>query len=91
LRFIICYDIADDFRRDRVATTLLNYGRRIQESVFMATLDEELYSAMLKRLEQLVDESIDTVHVFTLCAACHGRIQKIGQAELQEDRPYYIV
>lgn len=42
MRFLVCYDIADDRRRDRMAKALLDYGARIQESVFLAELDDEL-------------------------------------------------
>ncbi len=91
MRFVICYDITENARRERVASTLLDYGRRIQESVFVATLDEELHAKMLDRLKRLVDEAVDTIHVFALCSACDKRIERMGRAELPEDRPYYIV
>ncbi|MBY0508405.1 MAG: CRISPR-associated endonuclease Cas2 [Bryobacteraceae bacterium] len=37
MRFVICYDITDDRRRARVSAALLDYGARLQESVFVAT------------------------------------------------------
>ena len=91
MRFVVCYDIADDWRRDRVATALLDFGQRIQESVFMATLDDELLTRMLERLGKLVEEVEDTVHVFPLCGSCEGKIRRLGRAELPEDRPFYLV
>ena len=42
MQYVICYDIADDGRRGRVASTLLDFGTRVEESVFVAQLDEEL-------------------------------------------------
>ena len=50
MQYVICYDIADDRRRDRVAKALLDYGPRVQESVFVANLDEELAAKMWERL-----------------------------------------
>lgn len=91
MRFVVCYDIAEDRRRDRMATALLDFGRRIQESVFVATLDEELYEKMWQRVTRIADEVEDTVHVFAICGACEGRIRRMGRAELPEDRDYYIV
>ena len=44
--YIVCYDIADERRRTRVAGTLLDYGRRLEESVFAVNLDEELTIGM---------------------------------------------
>jgi CRISPR-associated protein Cas2 len=91
VRFVICYDVTDDRRRERLASTLLDFGRRVQESVFMATLDDELFGRMMKRVEQLVDAEADTLHVLPLCAACEGKVRRLGRAELPEDKPYYIV
>jgi CRISPR-associated protein Cas2 len=80
----------DDRRRDRVATALLDFGARIQESVFLATLDGELMTRMTNRLHKLVDEE-DTLHIFALCAACEAKIQRFGKAHLPEERDYYIL
>lgn len=91
MRFVICYDVTDDRRRERMAAALLDFGRRVQESVFMATLDEELFGRMMRRLEQIADVATDTVHVLPLCAACEGKVRRLGRAEMPEDRPYYIV
>lgn len=88
---MICYDIADDRRRDRVAATLLDYGPRAQESVFVANLDGELAAKMVARLRRLVDEQADRVHVFELCAGCSGKTQVLGTAEVVEDRQFYII
>jgi CRISPR-associated protein Cas2 len=40
-RFTICYDIAHSRRRAQVARVLLEYGRRIQFSVFEVSLEPE--------------------------------------------------
>ncbi len=45
LEYIIAYDLTDDRRRERLARTLLDYGERIQHSVFAVHLDDELFSA----------------------------------------------
>jgi len=92
MEYIVCYDIADDdARRNRVATALLDYGQRVQESVFVAHLDEELAAKMIERLKRLVDEERDRVHVFQLCGACSKKTQVLGSAEVVEDRAYYII
>ena len=64
MEYVVCYDIADDRRRARVASALLDYGKRVQESVFMAHLDEELHGRMVERVKRLIDEAEDRVHVF---------------------------
>lgn len=91
MQYVVCYDIADDRRRDRVAAALLDYGPRVQESVFVANLDEQLAAKLEARLAKLVDEHFDRVHIFALCAACGTRTKVMGSAEILEDRPFYIL
>ena len=91
MRFVICYDIADDARRNRLATGLLDFGRRIQESVFMADLDDELSQRMEARIERLIDPLQDCVHIFEICADCEKRIKVMGRADLPKDEDFYIV
>ena len=45
---IVCCDISDDKTRRLVSGRLLDFGVRIQESVFEALLDDELYGRMMK-------------------------------------------
>jgi CRISPR-associated protein Cas2 len=91
VRFIVCYDVSDDRRRDRIAGALLDYGARIQESVFIATLDDELRERMLERLGKLVDAAVDSVFVFPLCRTCAGKATTIGVGNLPQDREYYVL
>lgn len=91
MQYVICYDIADDARRSRVASSLLNFGTRIQESVFVANLDDELAERMRERLSKLVSEAEDRIHVFRLCSACESKTWVMGQGELVQDREFYII
>ncbi len=91
MQYVVCYDIADDRRRSRMAAALLDFGQRVQESVFVANLDDELASRMVERLVKTMEPSEDRVHVFSLCQACSHKTQILGTAELVEDRPYYVI
>ena len=91
MQYVICYDISDDGRRSRVAQALLDFGSRIQESVFVANLDEELAGRMRERLEKLLDQEQDRIHVFELCADCSRRTKALGTGEVVEDRAFYVV
>ena len=91
MQYIICYDIADDACRSRVASCLLDFGSRAQESVFVANLDEELSGRMWERLTRLMRAETDRLHVFELCAVCRGKTRTLGQAEVVEDREFYII
>jgi CRISPR-associated endonuclease Cas2 len=49
----VCYDISDDARRSRISSLPLDFGTRIQESVFVAHLDADLAARMQERHEKL--------------------------------------
>jgi CRISPR-associated protein Cas2 len=91
MQYVICYDIADDRRRNRAASALLDFGTRIQESVFVANLDEELAERMKERLTRIVDCDWDRVHVFEVCEGCSKRMWRLGTAQVVADPAWYIV
>ena len=76
---------------DRLATALLDYGERIQESVFLAHLDDELYTRMMDRIPKLIDPALDCVHIFSLCNACEKKARLLGKGKMPEDRPFVII
>ena len=46
--YIISYDITDNKQRSRLANILLDYGDRMQKSVFEADLDDKNLNDILK-------------------------------------------
>ena len=91
MRYIICYDIADDGRRNRVANELKNFGHRSQESVFWADLDEDLRQRMWGAVGKLVDERVDKVHLFPMCEACQKKELQYGGEAPMEEPEFYVV
>lgn len=91
MQYVVCYDIADDGRRNRLASALLDFGVRIQESVFTANLDEQLAMRMLERIKRTIDEHWDRVHVFQLCQSCSPRTLVLGTAENVVEHDFYVV
>ncbi len=91
MQYVITYDIADEQRRARLASALLDFGRRIEESVFLANVDEELAGQMRGRIRQAIEPREDCVHVFALCAACAARTEVFGRGEVPRDEAYYVV
>jgi CRISPR-associated protein Cas2 len=67
VQYVICYDISDDRRRSRIASLLLDFGTRVQESVFVAHLDEALFERMHERLSTVVDDDWDKVRWGLCC------------------------
>jgi len=91
MQYVVCYDIADDGRRSRVSSLLLDFGTRVHESVFVAHLDEDLKERMRERLKRVVIEDFDKVHVFEMCVACDKRTWTLGHGEIVSDPDYYII
>ena len=91
MRFVVCYDISDDRRRAHVSAAMLDFGPRLQESVFLATLDDELFSRMMERLKKLIEPAVDCVHVFPLCQRCGDGVIALGRGDLPRDQEFYVV
>jgi len=74
-----------------MATALLDYGRRVQESVFVASLDSELAGRMQERVVKLINHDEDSLCIFAICEGCEKRTKTFGVAAVPVDKPYYIV
>lgn len=88
--WVICYDIANDKRRNKVSKLLEGYGRRAQFSVFECDLDEQKCNTLEKRLKREIDPAEDDVRFYPLNAADVGRVRIFGRAELYEKKGFYI-
>ena len=91
MQYWVCYDIADDRRRQRLSDALLDFGSRVQESVFQCRLDAALAESMMARVRRIVEENTDKVHVIALCDACGGRVVTLGIAKQATDPEYLIL
>ncbi len=81
MRTVITYDIPDDRRRLRVAQLLLDYGSRVQKSVFEAHLTDTQLETLRTRLRAVLDEQADAVRIYRLCGSCAPRIVTLGTPE----------
>lgn len=68
--YLVCYDILSNKYRKKVSDTLLNYGRRIQHSVFECDLEKQRYRKLCNELESLTKKCKEDVNV---------RIYEIGR------------
>jgi len=75
---VIAYDVSDDRRRNRLARLLLDYGDRVQGSVFEADLSSDEVERILSRAAELV-ESAESLKVYVLCADCADRVRSLGR------------
>ena len=59
--FMVSYDITDDKRRDRVAKTMVNFGDRVQYSVFCCQLNARERIQMEQKLRDCLHHGEDQV------------------------------
>ncbi|WP_152050239.1 CRISPR-associated endonuclease Cas2 [Tautonia marina] len=85
-RYLVCYDIPDTPRRNRIAKCLDDFGGRVQYSVFEMVLDHRLFDKLIEELTAIVDPASDRVSVYPLCAACSRKSLLLGR-RADEVRP----
>jgi CRISPR-associated protein Cas2 len=88
--YIVSYDITDDKRRNRIARSLLDFGTRVQYSVFECIIDEKMLDKMITRLNKIISDE-DSVRIYALCSKCKGIIKVLGRGEITKDREVYIL
>ncbi len=91
MRFVICYDIADNRRREHVADTLLDYGMRVQESVFECLLDANLAAELHARLGRVIAPLEDKLLIAPLCERCSQAVERQGLQPVVEDAEFFIL
>ena len=89
--YVVCYDIGDDKVRNQISVRLLDYGVRIQESVFECILDEEARERMLERLDKIPLADTDRVRIYRMCQNCVGAVKIYGPGEVTQDPQFYLV
>ncbi len=90
--YLITYDIADDRRREDVATLLSGYGPRVQLSVFECELRTRHEAAGLRAaLRDLIDPIEDQVRVYPLDDHAARAVVVIGARVIEERQDFWIV
>lgn len=88
---IVSYDISDDKRRLAVGKELLNFGCRVQKSVFECYIDEGQYADMKRRIESEIDTESDHVRFYRLCKKDEKKAGSAGVGVKYMDDDYYMV
>ena len=77
-------------RHYKVADILLDFGTRIQYSVFECIMDNILLEKMTAKLSKLISNK-DSVRIYPLCAKCEGTVRVLGKGNLTKDAQVYIL
>jgi CRISPR-associated protein Cas2 len=88
---IVCYDISDDRIRNEMSDRLLDYGVRIQESVFECVLDPYSYARMMESLDKVRLATSDKLRIYKVCQNCLNSIRIYGPGEVAHDPDYYLI
>ena len=80
---LITYDVntedaAGRKRLRKVARECVNYGQRVQNSVFECLLDAAQYALLKHKLEALIDKDRDSLRFYNLGNRYQNRIEHIG-------------
>jgi CRISPR-associated protein Cas2 len=79
---VVAYDIADDGRRERLATLLEGYGTRVQESMFECLLQAGELRELLDRARHVIDPSKDNLRLYRLCGMCATKAESWGSVPI---------
>lgn len=86
MMLLVTYDVntenAEGRKRLRkVAKCCVNYGQRVQNSVFECLVDGATYVKLKKQLTDLIDPSKDSLRFYRLGSNYHTKIEHVGCKE----------
>ena len=80
--YLISYDIPSDRkglrRRNRISKRLLDFGDRVQESLFECFLNQDDFDRTMKVLKREVDPLADNIRIYQLCRKCQQQTISLG-------------
>lgn len=90
--WLICYDVRDNRRRQKLAKRLEQKGQRVQFSVFECVLEEKVLLTLLeKRWLPLLDLREDSLRVYPLDGSARKRTRVYGSPPPYEPPDYVIL
>jgi len=87
---VISYDISDDRTRRRVANLLMDYGKRVQYSVFECLVDAKTLEKIIALLMPFA-EGNDSIRIYPICESCVKNVILLGRGELTEVAKFHLV
>ena len=83
MRILVTYDVntetkAGKTRLRKVAKMCVNYGQRVQNSVFECLLDASQYVEFRARLEEIINPEKDSLRFYKLGNNYKNRVEHVG-------------
>lgn len=88
---LVAYDIADAKRLRKVSLLCLDYGFRVEYSVFECDLSEKDFQLFWKRLNEIITPEEDRIIVYRFCANCVSGILSAGKVTRPERPLVYVM
>lgn len=88
--WICSYDISDNTTRKQVAEALLNYGQRIQYSVFELHLQPSLQISLSRKIIQNLQKN-DSIRWYQVCKNCQRISIGYGQTDNIKKPDYFLI
>ena len=88
---VIGYDCSDDKRRLKISKIMMDYGDRVQYSVFEADLDKEMLQEMMERLRKVINSKEDSIRIYHICQNCLRQTAIKGRGQLTQQETFFIV
>ncbi|RKY84165.1 CRISPR-associated endonuclease Cas2 [candidate division KSB1 bacterium] len=77
----VVYDIVENKIRSKVGKACLNAGiYRVQKSVFLGDLNRNEIDELSLKIEDIIDEEVDSVYIFPMCRDDFLKVKLLGQA-----------
>ncbi len=96
MQILVTYDVATSSeggarRLRRVAKTCLDYGQRVQNSVFECKVDQAQFVALRARALKIIDLDHDSLRFYFLGNEWDGRVEHYGtKPSLDMDGPLLV-
>lgn len=80
---LVSYDVSTVDKRGqarlrRVAKTCLDYGQRVQNSVFECVVDPAQWTELRAKLVEIIDEDSDSLRFYFLGSSWERRLEHVG-------------
>ena len=87
---IVSYDITEPRRLRRVAECCLDFGVRVQKSVFECRLEADQFERFWKRLREIADPEEDKIVAYPLHGSQANQIRTFGRMVCSEQAVAYV-
>lgn len=93
---LVTYDVSTETPEGRrrlrlVAKTCVDYGQRVQNSVFECLVDPVQFAKLRKELESIIDPSTDSLRYYYLGSNWKKRVEHVGAKETYDPEVILMV